>query len=136
MMGNQEPRGSTFPHRQRQQQLVTVLGRCRPHLDQAAVVAVNPAAAARRHLERGWHVEQLPDAVQLHEDALAMAQTRVPQLVVVAVDSAEALSLVGRLREEAPTRELPVVAVGDRSRREEALRAGVDEFIEIGRAHV
>jgi len=63
------------------------------------------------------------------EDALAMAQTRVPQLVVVAVDSAEALSLVGRLREEAPTRELPVVAVGERSRREEALRAGVDEFI-------
>jgi CheY-like chemotaxis protein len=63
------------------------------------------------------------------EDALAMAQTRVPQLVVVAVDSPEALSLVGRLREEAPTRELPVVAVGDRNRREEALRAGVDEFI-------
>jgi len=63
------------------------------------------------------------------EDALAMAQTRVPQLVVVAVDSAEALSLVGRLREEAPTRELPVVAIGDRGRREEALRAGVDEFI-------
>jgi CheY-like chemotaxis protein len=63
------------------------------------------------------------------EDALAMAQTRVPQLVVVAVDSGEALSLIGRLREEAPTRELPVVAVGDRGRREEALRAGADEFI-------
>jgi CheY-like chemotaxis protein len=63
------------------------------------------------------------------EDALAMAQTRVPQLVVVAVDGAEALSLVGRLREEAVTRELPVVAIGDRGRREEALRAGVDEFI-------
>jgi len=63
------------------------------------------------------------------EDALAMAQTRVPQLLVVAVDGGEALSLVGRLREEAPTRELPVVAVGDRARREEALRAGADEFI-------
>jgi CheY-like chemotaxis protein len=63
------------------------------------------------------------------EDALSMAQTRVPQLVVVAVDGSEALSLVGRLREEAATRELPVVAIGDRSRREEALRAGVDEFI-------
>ena len=63
------------------------------------------------------------------EDALAMAQTRVPQLMVVAVDSGEALSLVGRLREEAPTRELPVVAVGERVRREEALRAGADEFI-------
>ncbi|MGZ3406460.1 MAG: response regulator, partial [Polyangia bacterium] len=63
------------------------------------------------------------------EDALAMAQTRVPQLVVVAVDGTEALSLIGRLREEAVTRELPVVAVGDRARREEALRAGVDEFI-------
>jgi CheY-like chemotaxis protein len=63
------------------------------------------------------------------DDALAMAQTRVPQLLVVAVDGSDALSLVGRLREEAVTRELPVVAVGDRARREEALRAGVDEFI-------
>jgi CheY-like chemotaxis protein len=63
------------------------------------------------------------------EDALAMAQTRVPQLVVVAVDGPEALSIVGRLREEAVTRELPVVAIGERGRREEALRAGVDEFI-------
>ena len=63
------------------------------------------------------------------EDALSMAQTRVPQLVVVAVDGSDALSLIGRLREEAVTRELPVVAVGDRGRREEALRAGVDEFI-------
>ena len=33
------------------------------------------------------------------------------------------------MREEATTRELPVVAVGDRGRREESLRAGVDEFI-------
>ena len=33
------------------------------------------------------------------------------------------------MREEAVTRELPVVAIGDRGRREEALRAGVDEFI-------
>jgi CheY-like chemotaxis protein len=63
------------------------------------------------------------------EDALSMAQTRVPQLVVVAVDGPEALSIVGRVREEAVTRELPVVAIGERGRREEALRAGVDEFI-------
>jgi len=63
------------------------------------------------------------------EDALAMAQTRVPQLVVVAVDGPEALSIVGRVREESVTRELPVVGIGDRARREEALRAGVDEFI-------
>ncbi|HEX9102074.1 MAG TPA: DUF4388 domain-containing protein, partial [Polyangia bacterium] len=66
------------------------------------------------------------------EDALAMAQTKVPQLLVVAIDGSrggEALSLVGRLREEAPTRELPVVAVGESVRREEALRAGADEFI-------
>ncbi len=63
------------------------------------------------------------------EDALSMAQTRVPQLVVVAVDGGEALSIVGRLREEAVTRELPVVGIGERGRREEALRAGVDEFI-------
>ena len=63
------------------------------------------------------------------EDALAMAQTRVPQLLVVSLEGGDALSVVGRLREEAPTRELPVVAVGERGRREEALRAGVDEFV-------
>lgn len=65
------------------------------------------------------------------EDALAMAQTRVPQLLVVAVDhnGGDALSLVGRLRDEPATRELPVVAIGERDRREESLRAGADEFV-------
>jgi len=68
-------------------------------------------------------------ATKAPDDAFAMAQTRVPQLVVVAVEGGESLSLVGRLREEAPTRELPVVGVGEQALREEALRAGVDDFV-------
>src|SRR5262249_6447246 len=66
-------------------------------------------------------------------DVLQMAQTRVPQLVVVSLASvresnghAEAateaggLSLIGRLREEPATRELPIVALGERVAREQA----------------
>ena len=68
-------------------------------------------------------------ATRQPDDALAMAQTRVPQLMVVSIDNAESLSFVGRLREEAATRELPVVALGEPHRRDEALRAGADEFI-------
>ncbi|MDB4966898.1 MAG: response regulator receiver protein [Myxococcales bacterium] len=68
-------------------------------------------------------------ATRLPDDALAMAQTRVPQLMVVAVDDAESLSFIGRLREDAPTRELPVVALGEPHRRDQALRAGADEFV-------
>jgi CheY-like chemotaxis protein len=69
-------------------------------------------------------------------DALAMAQTRVPQLVIASMQSDgetesahEALTLVGRLREESTTRELPIVVLGERGAREPALRAGADEFV-------
>ncbi len=75
------------------------------------------------------------------QDALQMAQTRVPQLAVVAIPAGgarggnghapdhDALSMIGRLREEPATRELPIVVLGDRSAREPALRAGADEFV-------
>ncbi|HZS35891.1 MAG TPA: response regulator [Polyangia bacterium] len=65
-------------------------------------------------------------------DALAMAQTKVPQLVIASMNGEgqhEALSLVGRLREESATRELPIVVLGERGAREPALRAGADEFV-------
>jgi CheY-like chemotaxis protein len=66
-------------------------------------------------------------------DALAMAQTRVPQLVVACLppqpNGNDPLSFVGRLREEPATRELPVVVLGERRMRENALRAGADEFV-------
>jgi CheY-like chemotaxis protein len=67
------------------------------------------------------------------DDAFSMAKTRVPHLVVVAVDAGrdgnEELALIGRLREEEETRQLPIVAVGEQARREEALRAGADEYV-------
>jgi CheY-like chemotaxis protein len=64
------------------------------------------------------------------DDAFSMARTRVPQLIVVALDGGtEELSLIGRLREEPVTRELPIVAVGEGVRREESLRVGADEFV-------
>jgi CheY-like chemotaxis protein len=98
------------------------------HLE--SLVVLDPAgksgAALAFGFERaGYKVYATRDA----DDGLAMAQTRVPQLIVVSVDGPDALSFVGRLREAPATRELPVVAVGDRGQREEALRAGVDEFV-------
>jgi CheY-like chemotaxis protein len=98
------------------------------HLE--SLVVLDPAgksgAALAFGFERaGYKVYATRDA----DDGLAMAQTRVPQLIIVSVDGPDALSFVGRLREAPATRELPVVAVGDRGRREEALRAGVDEFV-------
>ncbi|HEX4459080.1 MAG TPA: DUF4388 domain-containing protein, partial [Polyangia bacterium] len=98
------------------------------HLESLVILdaAGRSGAALAFGFERaGYHVYATREA----DDAMAMAQTRVPQLVVVAVDGGESLSFVGRVREEAPTRELPVVGVGERDRREEALRAGVDDFV-------
>lgn len=98
------------------------------HLESLVVLdaAGRSGAALAFGFERaGYKVYATRDA----DDALAMAQTRVPQLVVVAVDGGDALSFAGRLREVPATRELPVVAIGDGARREEALRAGVDEFV-------
>ena len=67
------------------------------------------------------------------DDAFSMARTRVPHLVIVTVDAGrdgnDELALIGRLREEAETRELPIVAVGEAGRRDEALRAGADEYV-------
>jgi CheY-like chemotaxis protein len=99
------------------------------HLDSLVVLdaAGKSGAALTFGFERaGYKVYATRDP----EDALAMAKTRVPQLMVVAVDGPDALSFVGRLREDAPTRELPVVAIGEPGRREEALRAGTDEFVQ------
>src|SRR4051812_37423615 len=99
------------------------------HLDSLVVLdaAGKSGAALTFGFERaGYRVYATREA----DDALGMAQTRVPQLMVVAVDDPDALSFVGRLREDAPTRELPVVAIGEPSRREEALRAGADEFVQ------
>ncbi|HEY7956215.1 MAG TPA: DUF4388 domain-containing protein [Polyangia bacterium] len=71
-------------------------------------------------------------------DALAMAQTRVPQLVMAAIPhrngappaaTADTLGMIGRLREEPATRELPIVVLGERGARQSALRAGADEFV-------
>jgi CheY-like chemotaxis protein len=110
------------------------------HLE--SLVVFDPHSRTREALvygfvREGYKVYSTGDG----QDALQMAQTRVPQLAVVSIPSDQsgggnghspshdALSMIGRLREEPATRELPIVAMGDRGSREEALRTGADEFV-------
>ena len=65
-------------------------------------------------------------------DALGMAQTRVPQLVICAGESEDqaALDLIGRLREVAvPRGSWRLWRWGSAAPRESTLRAGADEFV-------
>jgi CheY-like chemotaxis protein len=99
------------------------------------------SAALRFGFERDGYTVHAPASAQ---DALSMAQgSSVAQLMVVVLPGADddesdeararavsaAYSLVARLREEPETRQLPIVVLGDRGAREQALRAGADEFI-------
>ena len=108
-----------------------------PHLE--SLVVFDPNSRTREALTFGF--ERLGLSVYATADAhhaLSMAKTKVPQLFVSAVPDAgeaaappepEAVALVGRLREDATTRELPIVVLGERGAREAALRAGADEFV-------
>jgi CheY-like chemotaxis protein len=89
-------------------------------------------AALKFAFEReGWGVWAADDA----NDTMSMASTRGSQLVVVSVapgderEQEAGFRLIGRLRESGPTAELPLVALGEPGAREQALRAGADEFI-------
>jgi len=100
------------------------------------------SAALRFGFERDGYTVHAPASLQ---DALSMAQagTAVAQLIVVVLPGADddesddararavgvGYSLVARLREEPETKQLPIVVLGDRGEREQALRAGADEFI-------
>src|SRR5262249_40492248 len=107
------------------------------HLESLVVLDANPqsrAALVFGFEREGYSVYATAEAA----DALAMAQTRVPQLLVAAIPpgrdsegASVALSASGRLREEPATGELPIVAVGEREQREAALRAGADEFVAV-----
>jgi len=110
------------------------------HLD--SLVVFDPYARTREALVFGFERDGYKVyATGREEDALGMAQTRVAQLVVVSIPNAggeerrvkseegDALSLIGMLREDATTRELPIVVLGERGAREPALRAGADEFV-------
>ncbi len=86
-------------------------------------------------------------AVEEGAEALQAVRKNGVQLVVVATPDASGagtdgdgadvkspvadplLAVVGRLRQETATRELPIVVLGDRLGREEALRSGADEFV-------
>ncbi len=65
----------------------------------------------------------------------AVVAKSAPELLFISSSSAHGanndvpLRLVGRLRQEEATRQLPVIVFGDRSAREPALRAGADEFV-------
>ncbi len=102
------------------------------HLDSLVVLDSNPRSSAALSFgfqREGFKVYATSDA----GDALAMAQTRAAQLLIVSTQngksSGEPLDLVGKLREEESTRELPIVVLGERRVREPALRAGADEFV-------
>ena len=108
------------------------------HLE--SLVIFDPSERTREALvfgfeRQGYKVYATGDA----QDALAMAQTRVPQLFVAAAPSldpdeeqreeSDTVGLIGRLRQDPATRELPIVVLGERGAREPALRAGADEFV-------
>jgi len=100
------------------------------HLESLVVLDSNPRSSAALSFgfqREGFKVYSTSDS----GDALAMAQARTAQLVVVSTQNAREnpLDLVGRLREEETTRELPIVVLGERRVREPALRAGADEFV-------
>jgi DNA-binding response OmpR family regulator len=100
------------------------------HLDSLVVLDSNPRSSAALSFgfqREGFHVYSTADS----GDALAMAQTRAAQLLVVSTQNggSEPLDLVGKLREVETTRELPIVVLGERRVREPALRAGADEFV-------
>jgi CheY-like chemotaxis protein len=98
------------------------------HLDSLVILDANPRSSAALSFgfqREGFRVYSTADS----GDALGMAQTRAAQLLVVSSQNGGALDLVGRLREEEATRELPIVVLGERTVREPALRAGADEFV-------
>jgi CheY-like chemotaxis protein len=98
------------------------------HLDSLVVLDPNPRSSAALSFgfqREGFRVFSTADS----GDALAMAKTRATQLLVVSTENDEPLDVVGRLREEEETRELPIVVLGERGVREPALRAGADEFV-------
>jgi CheY-like chemotaxis protein len=103
------------------------------HLE--SLVVYDPETRTREALTFGFSREGFKVyATGDSGDAVSMARTKVPQLVVCTVPSGddattEALDLIGTLREEGATGDLPVVAVGERNLREQALRAGADEFV-------
>jgi hypothetical protein len=79
MIRDQQPPRRPFEHVDGQPQLVPVDRRPAAHLEEPAGMAVDPARAARRHLERRGGVEQRIALFELHEDALAVGaeQTEV-----------------------------------------------------------
>jgi|GEM_PF-2180405 len=116
-----------------------------------SLVVFDPVSRTRAALKFGFERDgfQVLTAANPAE-TVAMAQNRAAQLVIVSLtpgapmadgepdpaqgEAAEeslaaALQLIGRLREEDRTRDLPLLALGDPGDREAALRAGADEFM-------
>ncbi len=111
------------------------------HLE--SLVVLDPSQRSRDALtfgfaRDGYEVFPAEDGA----DALTKVRENGVQLVVVATPDGTSraadgksqttsalLKVVGRLREEEATRNLPIVVLGDRLGREEALRSGADEFV-------
>src|SRR5581483_4472624 len=111
----------------------------RPVAHLESLILFDPQERSREALQFGFERDGYKVyATGESDDAMAMAQTKVAQLVVACIPlsheadddwESDALDLVGGLREEAATRELPIVVLGERGARQKALRAGADEFV-------
>jgi hypothetical protein len=73
VVGDEETERRAGEHGDREAELMSSGGRGGNHLDDAAGVLIDPATRVRCHLECGWHVQQVPAAVDFREDALAVA---------------------------------------------------------------
>lgn len=102
------------------------------HLE--SLVVLDPQPRTREALSYGFRRDGYKVfATAQGQDALSVAQAKAAQLVVASVppkvNGFDPLQIVGKLREEPETRELPIVVLGEPSAREAALRAGADEFV-------
>ncbi len=101
----------------------------------SAVVIFDPESSSRDALSFGFEREEFEVfATDRAEEAHAMVRIAAAPLLVVSIglettSRAEALSFIDTLRDDDARKGLAVLALGRRDVREDALRAGADEFV-------
>ena len=101
----------------------------------SAVVIFDPESSSRDALSFGFEREDFEVfATSSADEAQEMVRVAGAPLLVVSIGvgsatRAEALSFIGTLRDDPARKGLAVVALGRRDTREDALRAGADEFV-------
>ena len=87
---DEHPGGRPVEHAHGEAQFVAVGGSRGDNFDGPALVAVDPAARAERHLEGGRRVEQLPAPGEFNENALAVAAEKSEVAVTGAEEAVDA----------------------------------------------